>query len=150
MGIRRGPQPPNPKALLVLWYDLGIGQSRKDVGFALNGLQRPDCGVCRSIGAPVGGETPSYQSVVGVGGHGQGRAEREELIREMQEGLEERDGAVREMKAGWEEGDAGRDVQAGVGEGEARMDVRGARELIEKIKRQVVKVEAEVQSGRKS
>ena len=61
----------------------------------------------------------------------------------MQEGLEEGNDAVREMQAGWE-GDAG------VGEGEAGRDVRGARELIEKIKRQVVKVEAGVQSGRRS
>ena len=55
-------------------------------------------------------------------GHGQARAEQEELVREKQEGLEEGNGAVREMQVEWEEGDAGRDLQAGVGEGEAGRD----------------------------
>ena len=55
-------------------------------------------------------------------GHGQARAEQEELVREKQEGLEEGNGAVREMQVEWEEGDAGRNLQAGVGEGEAGRD----------------------------
>ena len=90
----------------------------------------PGCGMCRSIGAPGGGQTPSYQS---VGMDKQGQSKRSLFVRSKRGWRRE---MVRFVRCKW---NGKREMQVGIckrGWGrERREGMRGARELIQKIKR---------------